>query len=60
MSQMGRSFHIISVAYGDSSPGGGAKIRCPLRGKSREAGKGVHLPRSGYSPSNQPLATYHT
>ena len=31
-----------SVACGDSSPGGGAKTRCPLRGKSREAGKGVY------------------
>ena len=44
---MGRSFHIISVASGASSPGGGAKTCCPLRGKSRVAGKGVHLPRSG-------------
>lgn len=37
-----------SVAYGASSPERGAKVSCfPLWGKSREAGKGGHLPRSG-------------
>ena len=36
MSQMGRSFHIISVAFGASSPGGGAKFLAAPSGVASE------------------------